>query len=271
VYVDLHIHTTASDGTWDCDELIAELRQVKVSLFSITDHDTVKNSRAMLATIHTHHEFQGRFVVGAEISCTWQNRLYHLTAYNFDPDNARLLGLLEGNRQIQLAYNTAIMQALSERDGRLDLAKFRAYQYNRKRGGWNGLNFLLDEGIFRSVEEYLRVTRSLDFSITFPDPSVVIDTIRTAGGVAFLAHPTASWRGQRMPDAELDRWLELGLTGVECYSSYCSPEHSQAYVQFCRQRQAAISTGSDCHGTFVPERGLGQPHITLDQLNLPFL
>lgn len=271
MYVDLHIHTTASDGTWDCDELMTEIRQAQISLFAITDHDTLENSYKMLNEIHTYHEYQGRFISGVEVSCTDQGKLFHLTSYGVDPTNAALLELLAANRQTQQVYNETILRTLCQRDARIDYAKYEAYQYNRKRGGWKGLNFLLDEGLVADVNTFIQLMRTVDIPIVFRDPVTVIMTIRNAGGYPFLAHPTISWKGQQMPADALKRWIDMGIAGVECYSSYCSVEDSQVYAEFCRKHDLWISTGSDCHGTFVPGRTLGAPYMTVDRLNLGFL
>jgi hypothetical protein len=74
-----------------------------------------------------------------------------------------------------------------------------------------------------------------------------------------------------MPDEELKKWIEFGIMGIECYSSYSSLQDSQEYVKFCQKHNLQISAGSDCHGTFILERKLGNPKVTLDMVNLGFL
>jgi 3',5'-nucleoside bisphosphate phosphatase len=271
MYVDLHIHTAASDGTWDTDELMAHILAAEISLFAITDHDTLKNSRLMRDTLSAYPDFHGQFVVGTEVSCTWNGVLYHLTAYDVDPDNPALQDLLAANRQTLRDQNDALLKAISEMPPGFDYARYLAYEHDRKRGGWKGLCFLFDAGIIRDLDEFFQLVRTVNLTTTFRDPATVISAIRNAGGYAFMAHPTAVYREQMMPAAHLRQWMELGLTGLECYSTYCTPAEAEAYAALCRQHRLSISAGSDCHGMFILERRLGHPRVTPDMVDVPFL
>jgi predicted metal-dependent phosphoesterase TrpH len=271
MYVDLHIHTDASDGTWDLDALMTRIIANNITFFSITDHDTIKNSQKMLKNIGSYQEYQGNFIIGAEVSCTYREVTYHLTAYAFDPGNAALQTLLDTNLRILHAYNDATIKALSKMHPGIDYGKYLAYQFDKKKGGWKGLNFLLDEGVIHTISEFFDLLVDVDEKMEFSDPVTVITTIRKAGGFPFLAHPSARRNGERMPEEELKQWIDLGVAGIECYSTYCSLEDAQAYVQFCREHDLYISAGSDCHGTFILERKLAHPPVTLEMVNLPFV
>lgn len=271
MYVDLHIHTAASDGTWDTAELMQQLPAADISLFSITDHDTIKNSRIMYETFDAYTEFQGQFVIGAEVSCTWNSVLYHIIAYDFDPANAPLLDLLTANRQKLREYNDVTMKAIGKRKPALNYEDYLAYEYDPKRGGWKGLSYLLDEGIIQDLAEFFQLMRTIDRTTTFRDPETVISTIRNAGGYAFMAHPKVVYREQIMPEADVRQWIDFGLTGLECYSTYCTAEEAHEYAKLCRKHNLGISAGSDCHGTFIAERRLGHPQVTPDMLDVPFL
>ena len=78
--VDLHIHTTASDGTWTVQELLEFIIKRNIKIFSITDHDTIKNSLKML--YNTPNEIC--YCIGVEVSCTYKDQEYHITTYDFD-------------------------------------------------------------------------------------------------------------------------------------------------------------------------------------------
>lgn len=94
--VDMHIHTTASDGTWTVEEVLELIIKNNIKVFSITDHDTIENSVKMLHSIPNNNGY----VIGAEISCTYNDEEYHITAYDFDCENSKLNELLKFN-QIQ--------------------------------------------------------------------------------------------------------------------------------------------------------------------------
>lgn len=271
MYVDLHIHTDASDGTWTIDELMAQIIASNISCFSITDHDTIENSKKMFKKIDAYREYQGRFIIGAEVSCTYRQTTYHLTAYAFDPDNATFQSLLDTNLRILHAYNDATIKALSKMLPGIDYGKYLEYDYDTRQGGWKGLNFLLDEGVVQTIAEFFALLDKVDENMEFSDPATVITTIREAGGFPFLAHPSARRNGERMPEEELKQWIDLGVAGIECYSTYCSLEDAQAYARFCREHDLYISAGSDCHGTFIPERKLAHPPVTLNMIHVPFV
>jgi predicted metal-dependent phosphoesterase TrpH len=270
MYVDLHIHTDVSDGTWDTDELMPRILAADISLFSITDHDAILNSYKMSQTINSYPEFHGRFVIGAEASCTWKGTLYHITAYDFDPTNIAFQELLFTNTRILQQYNDATIEALSQMLPGFDYEKYLAYRHNPKHGGWKGLNFMLDEGVIQNLSEFFTLLNKVDHTMEFPDPDTVISTIRDAGGHAFMAHPKAVYRDHMMPETDLRQWIEFGIAGLECYSTYCTLEEAEEYVKLCQKHNLCISAGSDCHGTFILERRLGHPRVTPDMVNLPF-
>lgn len=271
MYVDLHIHTAASDGTWDTAELMEQILAADISIFSITDHDTMKNSRIMRDTLDAYPAFQGQFVIGAEVSCSWDGVLYHITAYDFDPDNQPFQALLAANRQVLRQHNDALLKAISEMKPECDYEQYLAHTHNPKRGGWKGLSYLLEYGIIQDLSEFFALVRQVNHKTLFRDPDTVISTIRGAGGYAFMAHPTAVYRDQIMPDDHVRQWIEFGINGLECYSTYCSAEEAEAYAALCRQHRLSISAGSDCHGTFIKERRLGHPQVTPDMIDVPFL
>ncbi len=266
MYVDLHIHTKSSDGTWDVDELLANIQQANITTFSITDHDTIENSLLMAQTIEDNGL---NFLIGAEVSCSIGTSLYHITTYGFDPHNQAFLHLLDTNRRIIETYNDTTIQALEHCRSDVSYAAYEAYQHDRARGGWKALNFLLDEGVVADIREYFHIMgKLLDCSLVFHEPEQVLQTIKNAGGIPFLAHPNVYCQGQKMPDEAILPWVNLGIAGIECYSSSCSMQDARAYTAFCRKHGLLISGGSDCHGTFILSRTLGEPRITPEMLDL---
>lgn len=262
--VDLHIHTKASDGTWDRHELIGRLLENNIELFSITDHDTIENSKTMAS------ELEGsdlKYLMGAEISCTHMYREHHILAYGFDPANSGLLRLLERNQKERSHTQDNLMRWLSTVNSKVSYSEYTSYQHERKRGGWKSLNFLLDEGLVNTLSEYATLFDDPSTKFTFPDPQAVIQLIKQAQGIPFLAHPSWHFSGGRMLEKELKRWVDFGISGIECYHSLCNPRYSEEYVDFCRRHSLLISGGSDCHGTFL-ETKLGSPKVTLNNLNL---
>ncbi len=262
--VDLHIHTNASDGTWDRHELIERLLENNIGLFSITDHDTVENSRTFIDELEG---YDLKSTTGVEISCTYMDKNYHLTAYSFDANNTSLLQLLKDNRRVWDEHNTRMIRLLEVANPSVEYSKYKSYQHESKRGGWKSFNFLLDLGLIRDTPGYRDLLEGLGNRLVFKDPETIINTVKKAQGVSFLAHPNAYFHGADLHVEQLKNWIEFGISGIECYSSYPGVVKAEDYVSFCKKNNLLISGGSDCHGTFLSTK-LGNPRITLDMLNM---
>ncbi|HJO93238.1 MAG TPA: PHP domain-containing protein [Victivallales bacterium] len=267
MYADLHIHTNASDGTYNVDELLSEVKKKNITLFAITDHDSISNALKMLNNLENYN---GRFIMGCESSCSYEGKIYHITSYDFDYNNEEFLKLIDKNSKIWIQYNDDIVEYLAAGNSNISINKYRRYQNNPSRGGSKAINFLIDEGIINSFEDLIKLAKNFNCSMEFNLPELVIDIIKKAGGTPFLAHPNAYNKRKRLPYNDLDKWLEFGIEGIECFSPYCTDEDTKFYIDYCNANNILISGGSDCHGDFLPERKLGKPVIIVDKLRLTF-
>ncbi len=193
---DLHIHTTASDGTWTPQELVQQVQRVGLGAFAVTDHDSVANVR----------EAQGlaqavglKFLPAAEICSTKADISFHILGYGIDIAHKPLLELM--------AHNTALLEqkdvdsiALLERDGwPVSAAEFAAYTYDRRRGGWRALAYLIDKGLCTGVSDFFKRIFTPEHDLGFPEfPAVseVIKAIHAAGGVAIVPMRRAAFMGR---------------------------------------------------------------------------
>ncbi|MBN1566917.1 MAG: PHP domain-containing protein [Acidobacteria bacterium] len=263
---DLHIHTQASDGTWTPAHLVEHVRAAGIGLFAAIDHDSTDS---VTACEELALKTGLRFLRGAEISTTFKGNLYHMLAYGIDPANEGLRLLLAANQKLHDATDLECLRLLQRDSFPVDIQSFEAYENNPARGGWKGLNYLIDRGICTGVEDCLSRLfgdhRPMPFP-TFPEPADIIRVVADAGGVPVLAHPGARWIS--ITDGILEDFLHAGLRGLECYTSYHDPATSRRFVEWCNRHDMLITGGSDCHGDFVPERKLGVPSISLSDLRL---
>jgi predicted metal-dependent phosphoesterase TrpH len=263
---DLHIHTTASDGCWPPERVVTEVQERGIALFAIADHDSVASVRPA-ETLAL--EVGLAFLYGVEISALLDGHLFHILAYGFDPSHPALASLLEKNQARLRQTNEDVIHRLRAAGYEIDLDDCATYTYDRTRGGWRVLNFLIDRGLCTGVRDYFdRLTASLALPLPpFPHPAEVIATIRRAGGVPILAHPGASLRHAGVTEESLRPFLDLGIGGLECYTSY----HDEATTRLCRdwcdRHDLLITGGSDCHGGFVG-RELGVPVVDTADLRL---
>lgn len=265
--VDMHIHTTASDGTWTAEELLEHIIKSNIGVFSITDHDTIENSIKILHCIPNNI----CYVIGVEISCTYNNQEYHIAAYDFDYKNTRLNNLLKFNRIQREEFNIKVIQYVKEINKVKDIKDYYSYQYNRKRGGWDSLNYLLDKNIVKDLREYFEIIKSSNEKLYFKNPKEIIEIVKDAGGYSFLAHPSAYEKGEKLSLGILEEWKNYGISGIECFSPYLkNMEDANYYLRFCEENDLMISAGSDCHGEFN-NRALGVPKVNIDKIKLDFI
>lgn len=267
---DLHIHTTASDGTWTPEELIAQALKTGIKVLAATDHDSVGNVEECSRLAK---EAGLGYVVGTELNSTKADINFHILGYGVDIKHPRLVELMAHNIYLLEQVDIESIAMLEKSGWPVSAEEFKGYTYDRRRGGWSSLAYLIDKGLCTGVNDFFKNIFTKEYELGFPEfPSIsqVINTIHEAGGLAICAHAASGFHGPG-----LERVLELlkveSFDGYECYHSNHSQEDAERLVAFCRENQLYITGGSDCHGSFVPGRFLGQPQVEIEQLNLPYL
>lgn len=259
------MHTIASDGTWTADEVLKEIEKKEINIFSVTDHDTVesseiiKNKRLPKGCI---------FIPGVEISSTYKDREYHLTVYNYNP-NEELIKFIKKNDDNRLEYNYKFIELMSRDYPDVSLHDyFNNYDEDPSKGGWKALNYFIDKDIFKDIGEYFHKLKNTGLKLTFNSPEEVVEVAKKSGGKVFLAHPSYYYRKGCMPEEELNYWRDVGVDGVESFTPYAMGKSQENYyINYCKKNNLMISGGSDCHGDYLG-RKLGVPEIFLEQLEI---
>ncbi len=265
--VDMHMHTAESDGTWELEEVLENIREKEIGLFSITDHDSFENSLKMKEYLKGEIDY----ILGSEVSCLYRGQEHHILAYDFDPSNKELIDLLAYNRRERIVFNEKIVQAAGEIYKLDDISDYENYQYNKARGGWKSLNYLIDLGVIKDFMDYFEIVRLSKEKMVFKGAEEVIASIKSSGGFSFLAHPSAYDRGKLMTLDKLVEFKKMGIDGIECYSPYTKEVGDEAfYIDFCNSNNLMISAGSDCHGGFN-NRILGKPRVMKKDIRIDFI
>ncbi len=265
---DLHIHTVASDGTWTPEEVVARVHAAGIGLFAVADHDTLEGALAV-ADIVRRTPGAPSFLPAVEISTALNGALVHILGYRVHPDHPSLNDLLRANRARLEWVNEETLRRMVQAGYPVDLEAYAVYENDPRRGGWKGLNFLIDSGLCRDVRDFFErifVDPVRPPMPDFPHPAEAVARIREAGGVPILAHPGGSFRHRPIEEV-LETFVEFGIAGVECYTPYHSPETTARCRAFCVRHNLLVTGGSDCHGEFVG-RPLGVPLVTVDDLRL---
>ena len=267
--VDLHIHTSASDGTWSPRELIEKIKEVGISLFAVTDHDTVAN----VAEASRLAKEEGLyFLPGVEITAVHQGIQYHILGLDINPSFTPLLDAIAHNKELMDARDDAIITELARQNTDIRVEDYASYANDPRRGGWKALNYLVDKGLCTSFRDfpYLPQKPNENFDLkNFISAADVVRLIYAAGGKPVLAHPGASFYTRDYRKLLKDM-AAYGIAGVECFHPDNNEEITAYSLEFCRENGLLITGGSDCHGSFHPGRRLGYPDVRFSQLRLSF-
>ena len=245
--IDLHLHTTASDGHLPPAHLVARVAAAGITTMSVTDHDTV----AGLAEVAVAATSRGiRLVSGIEITAVAEGRDVHLLGYFFDPDSAPFLTFLEGQRALRVARVREIGARLASLGRPVDveaLVTTAATRPGSSIGRPQIARALVSAGHVSSVQEaferWLATGLPAFVPRTGPSPSTVVDVVHAAGGVVSFAHPAVTRR-----DDLIRPLADHGLDAIEVYHSDHRPEDVQQYRGLAQRLGVLVSGGSDFHG-----------------------
>ena len=267
IKVDLHLHTTASDGTWGPEKLAANIRNAGIELFAVTDHDSTENltNIARLAK-----EYGLGFINGVEINTTYTGRNYHILGLGINPTNFELQTLLNTNRKLMEEKDDESIKYLERKYPVVSFSEYQAYTNHKERGGWKALNYLIDKQLCNSHKDFFRLFEEWGNPFekpAFAAPGDAIAAIRDAGGQSILAHPGASFYDRDYKKV-IAFMMGKGINGIECYHPENSREITENCLEMCKLNKLLVTGGSDCHGEFVGGRCLGHPDIRFSQLKL---
>lgn len=272
--VDMHMHTYFSDGTMSPEEIVQKAKTREVGILAITDHNKLESWEELQKAAAKEGIVPIR---GVEINAAYKDKVLHLLAYGFE-DHTKLFELIDlADREMQRMSDDLIVN-LSKIDERVSLEDFNAYEYDRRKGGWKGLHYLLERGLTTKLFEGFRFYR--EYGCDFPEyhfPAIeeLCKNIKEAGGYSVLAHPMSYFK--ELNEEELIAVLEdlrsKGLTGIECYYPTHSESMTQTCVDFCKKYNMLITTGSDEHGEFGKEaktldQTIGCMNIHRDMINI---
>jgi len=261
-YIDLHTHTTYSDGTYTPKELMAYAAEKNLKAIAVTDHDTV-DSYEESAFWAKHYGIE--LIPGVEIDSMYNGTEIHILGLFIDPTNNVLLTLLNDMKRMRYERDAAIIEILNEDGIDVTLEDIKATLGDNYAG--RPLNrplfarFLVDNGYYESISDamrkYLGRGKRADVPRPLPEPGVVFDIIRLAGGIPFLAHPVQYRIDFLKQEAMIEDLKACGLAGIEAIYSENSPEDTERYLQLAKKHSLLITGGSDFHGSVKPGLDLG--------------
>lgn len=248
--VDLHLHSTASDGTLRPAEVVRACAEQGLAGISLTDHDTVDGLREASEAAERHGL---RFLVGAEFSANEPDRSVHVLGYGFDPDDPDLEAFFSSYRRDRVRRAREIAERFRSLGVPLE---YEAVEREAGEGVPTRAHVaraLVRQELVRSEQEvfdrYLGRGKPAFVEKQPTPPGEVFGKIHAAGGVAVLAHP-----GWAHGPEEIRRWAAEGLDGVEIRHRSNAPPVRRRLEQLAEELDLLRTGGSDWHGPMDDRR-----------------
>ncbi|MCD7922439.1 MAG: PHP domain-containing protein [Clostridiales bacterium] len=256
--VDLHVHSTASDGTCTPTELVLEAKKAKLYSVALTDHDTVSGiDEFMEAGI----KYGLRTIAGVELSTEYENTEIHVVGLFIDPENEALLRQLRTFRDNRDNRNLKMIDRLREEGFQITAEEIYERYPDAVVARPHIARFLADthqvENIQAAFDKYIGEGCSCYVERYKISPMRAVELIRNAGGVAILAHPCLYKISDETMNQMLKEMKKAGLDGIEALHSRNQASDEQKYRALAKKYGLLISGGSDYHGTNKPDIHLG--------------
>lgn len=252
--IDLHLHTTASDGSSTPKQLVKKAVDLGLETIAVTDHDNV----TAVKEVEELGRQQGLKVVpGIEISTYRGEAEYHILGYFIDIENNSLLGLTETILDSRIERTHQMVEKLTELGYPLDFADVKKFGVGASLGRPHIARALVEKGYVESISDAFTDQFIGGGSKAYVEkknilPVEAIEVILNAGGIPVIAHPYFINHGKPLAHEEIGRLKDLGLKGIEVYQTKHSKKVSQRYKKIAEKLDLFITGGSDYHGENSP-------------------
>ena len=241
-YINLHTHSSFSDGTLSPSSLLQKALLNKIKYFSLTDHDTVSGSKLLSAEIK---KIDLKFITGIEISTIDHDNL-HILGYGIDLSNENFLNKLADYRKRRIKRIEKIFKKLNELGVDIDISELDITGDNTF-GRPHVSDLMKKKGYAKSrkdaFQRYLANGQKAYVPPLGPSAKEAIEAIKEAKGYAFLAHPYAV-------DGfyEFKQYKDWGLDGIEAFYPLHTKARIEKYIKIAQEFSLFISAGTDFHG-----------------------
>lgn len=261
--IDLHIHSTASDGTLSPAEILKLAQKLKLRAIAITDHDTIAGSKeALQAGIPP----SVKFLTGVEISASSPPSIshtgsFHILGYSISLDDPQLNKTLDLLQKARKNRNPKIVKRLNDLGFEFSLEDVASEIGDGQLGRPHIARYMLKRGFVKSFNEafrkYIAYDRPAYVNKYRVDCERAIEIILEAGGIPVLAHPILLNFDKNETNDLFALLKDMGLKGIEVYY----PEHPPDIIAFyskLAQRYGLLKTGgTDFHGSLKPDIQMG--------------
>lgn len=258
--IDLHVHTTASDGTYTPAQAAALACELGLTALAVTDHDTVSGYAEAAAA---GRELGIEVVPGIEISTKYGGAV-HILGYYIDPESPALRPVLEWIVRDRDQRNRKIAELMAA-DGLPVRYEEMQQRFGQVIGRPHFAELLIELGLARDMQDafdrYVDKGRKYYLPRSFLSPEQAIGYITAAGGVPVLAHPFQYKRDEKGLRELIEHCVAAGLRGMECRYSGYSESQCRALEALAAEYGLIRTGGSDFHGAAKPHIPLGGAQV----------
>ncbi|MEU4141852.1 PHP domain-containing protein [Streptomyces parvulus] len=248
--IDLHTHSTASDGTDTPAQLVRKAAAAGLDVVALTDHDTTRGHAEALAALP-----EGlTLVTGAELSCRLDGVSMHMLAYLFDPEEPAFLAERELVRDDRVPRARGMVAKLNDLGVPITWEQVARIAGDGSVGRPHVASALVEIGVVPTVGDAFTADWLADGGRAFvpkheTDPFEALRLIKAAGGVAVFAHPAAVKRGRTVPESVIADLAAAGLDGIEI-DHMDHDADTRARLRGVADQLGLLATGSsDYHGS----------------------
>lgn len=277
--IDLHIHTTSSDGSDEPKDILIKAQKAGLKYISITDHDSI-GAYKKLKDIKINDYFEGKIITGCEFSAIHNGKPIEVLGYGIDLDLINSMGIVSEERflevendylkklkkicrNLNIKYSDSLSVNSKYFATQIIHADLRKYPENEKyftKEVWENLNAFYRTCVTNEDSPFY-----LDKTQNYPTLNEAASIIKKAGGKAFLAHLYGYLSGNS--EEFLNSMVSLNaLDGIECYHSLHSIDKTKYLLNYCNEHELYASGGSDYHGKLKPNVKIGE---SIPGINIP--
>ena len=272
--IDLHMHSDASiDGEFESRRLVEMCHDANINIMAICDHNSVKGVQAAKKRAN---ELGMHYIEAVELDCTYQGLNFHVVGYGIDSTNPAFEQLEQSMRQQELALSAKKLELVNQLGFDLSKSQMDAVAPQGIYAGEMFCEVLLADPRYQDHEllkpyrkggsryegalvnfhwDYFAQGKPCYLEVKLPSLEEILTLIHNSGGIAVLAHPGNNLKNR----FELfDEMIKEGIQGVECYSSYHTPEVTEYFYNKAKEYNLLVTCGSDFHGKTKPHVHLAE-------------
>ena len=259
ILIDLHTHSTFSDGTKTPEEIILIAKEKGLKAIALSDHDTVAGLKSAKYFGNIHNI---EVIDALEFSADFNGKEIHLLGYFINTENEELLNAIKQLEITRNIRNNELIEKLQSLNINITIEYLKTLAVSSIITKAHFAKALVNKGYAKSIKEafalYLAENKPAFVGKKLINYKNAINLISNAGGICVLAHPYIYGYSEKELENNIKKLKDDGLKGIECYYSSHTKKQVNNLLNICKKYDLKISAGSDFHGDNRPEVSLGE-------------